>query len=44
MFGVGLHFHLQDLIAVRRTALGGALLQRAVATLLGAIAVRALGV
>src|SRR5215469_10290340 len=41
MFGVGLHFHLRDLIAVRRIAICGALLQSAVATLLGAISVRA---
>ncbi|HWB84554.1 MAG TPA: cation:proton antiporter [Bryobacteraceae bacterium] len=43
MFGVGLHFHLQDLISVRRIAISGALVQSAVATLLGALAVRALG-
>src|SRR5215468_12110143 len=43
MFGVGLHFHVQDLMAVRRIAIFGALLQSAVATVLGAIAARALG-
>jgi monovalent cation:H+ antiporter-2, CPA2 family len=35
MFGVGLHFSLDDLLAVRRIALPGALVQIAVATLLG---------
>jgi CPA2 family monovalent cation:H+ antiporter-2 len=35
MFGVGLHFSLADLLAVRRIALPGALLQIAVATALG---------
>jgi CPA2 family monovalent cation:H+ antiporter-2 len=34
MFGVGLHFSLEDLLAVRRIALPGALVQIAVATLL----------
>ncbi len=36
MFGVGLHFSVADLLAVRRIALPGALLQIAVATALGA--------
>jgi CPA2 family monovalent cation:H+ antiporter-2 len=36
MFGVGLHFSLGDLLAVRRIAVPGALGQIAVATLLGA--------
>ncbi len=36
MFGVGLHFSLDDLLAVRKIALPGALLQIAAATLLGA--------
>jgi CPA2 family monovalent cation:H+ antiporter-2 len=36
MFGVGLHFSVADLLAVRRIALPGALLQIAVATTLGA--------
>ncbi len=36
MFGVGLHFSLDDLLAVRKVALPGALVQMAVATLLGA--------
>lgn len=35
MFGVGLHFHLKDLLAVRGVALPGAIGQSAVATLLG---------
>ena len=35
MFGVGLHFHLKDLLAVKNVALPGALFQSAVATLLG---------
>ena len=35
MFGVGMHFSLKDLIQVRRIALPGAILQIAVATLLG---------
>ncbi len=35
MFGVGLHFSLQDLVAVRRIAVPGAIVQIAVATLLG---------
>jgi CPA2 family monovalent cation:H+ antiporter-2 len=40
MFGVGLHFSLQDLLAVRRIALPGALAQVAVTTAVGtAIAV-----
>jgi CPA2 family monovalent cation:H+ antiporter-2 len=37
MFGVGLHFHLKDLAAVRNVALLGALVQSAVATGLGAL-------
>ena len=35
MFGVGMHFSLADLLAVRRIALPGAMLQIAVATLMG---------
>ncbi len=35
MFGVGLHFSLKDLLAVRKIAVPGALGQMAVATLLG---------
>ncbi|RFP12708.1 MULTISPECIES: YbaL family putative K(+) efflux transporter [unclassified Duganella] len=37
MFGVGLHFSLDDLWAVRRVALPGAVLQIAVATALGMV-------
>jgi K+:H+ antiporter len=37
MFGVGLHFHARDLIAVRAVALPGAAAQIAVATGLGAL-------
>jgi CPA2 family monovalent cation:H+ antiporter-2 len=36
MFGVGLHFSIKDLLAVRRIALPGAVAQIAVATALGA--------
>ncbi|MBY0395976.1 MAG: cation:proton antiporter, partial [Thermoleophilia bacterium] len=35
MFGVGLHFHVADLLAVRRVAVPGALVQIAAATALG---------
>jgi CPA2 family monovalent cation:H+ antiporter-2 len=35
MFGVGLHFSLEDLLSVRRIALPGAVAQIAVATMLG---------
>src|SRR3954453_15883444 len=37
MFGVGLHFHLKDLLAVRNVAVPGAVGQSLVATLLGAL-------
>ena len=43
MFGVGLHFHLKDLVAVRNIAIVGALCQSAVATLLGVVAGRTFG-
>ena len=43
MFGVGLHFHLDDLLAVRRVALPGAVGQVAVATVCAAAAVAACG-
>src|SRR6478672_10450185 len=36
MFGVGIHFSLRDLLAVRRIAVPGAVAQIAAATLLGA--------
>ena len=35
MFGVGLHFHVEDLLAVRKVAIPGALGQSLVATVLG---------
>src|SRR3954464_15251717 len=35
MFGVGLHFHLKDLLAVRAIAIPGALGQSLIATLCG---------
>ncbi len=35
MFGVGLHFSIDDLLAVRRIALPGAVVQIAVATTMG---------
>jgi monovalent cation:H+ antiporter-2, CPA2 family len=37
MFGVGLHFHPRDLLAVKGIAVPGALLQSAAATLLGLV-------
>ena len=37
MFGVGLHFHIEELLAVRRIAVPGAVGQSAAATLLGAL-------
>src|SRR6478735_8217686 len=43
MFGVGLQFHLDELLAVRRVAIPGAVLQSGVATLLGAAAAHAVG-
>ena len=43
MFGVGLQFHIEELLAVRRVAIPGAIAQSAVATLLGASLVVALG-
>jgi len=43
MFGVGLQFHLDELLAVRRIAVPGAIAQSAVATALGAIAAHLLG-
>ena len=38
MFGVGLQFHIEELLAVRRIAIPGAVVQSVVATLLGAFA------
>jgi CPA2 family monovalent cation:H+ antiporter-2 len=43
MFGVGLQFHLEELMAVRRIAIPGAVAQSLAATVLGAFAVHALG-
>ena len=43
MFGVGLHFHLKDLLAVRGVAITGALVQIAVASVCGAFAARSFG-
>src|SRR5215471_5810859 len=38
MFGVGLQFHVEELLAVRRVAIPGAIVQSALATVLGAVA------
>src|SRR5262245_20922063 len=43
MFGVGLHFHFKELLAVRRVAVPGAVAQSLVATALGAAVARAFG-
>jgi CPA2 family monovalent cation:H+ antiporter-2 len=43
MFGVGLHFRIEDLLAVRRIAVPGAIVQSVVATALGAVLAWALG-
>jgi CPA2 family monovalent cation:H+ antiporter-2 len=43
MFGVGLQFHIEELLAVRRVAIPGAIAQSAVATLLGAVIARWFG-
>lgn len=43
MFGVGLHFHLKDLMAVKSVAVPGAIVQSLVATLLGVVAYTAFG-
>src|SRR5687767_7266066 len=43
MFGVGLQFHIEELLAVRRIAVPGAIAQSTVATALGALLARALG-
>lgn len=43
MFGVGLHFSLEDLLSVRAMALPGATVQMAVATALGFVLARGLG-
>src|SRR5512134_3481589 len=41
MFGVGLQFHIEELLAVRRVAIPGAIAQSGVATALGALVARA---
>ncbi|MBL8740880.1 MAG: cation:proton antiporter, partial [Myxococcales bacterium] len=43
MFGVGLHFHVRELWAVKRFAIPGAIIQIAVATVLAWLATRAFG-
>ena len=43
MFGVGMHFSVRDLLAVRNIAVPGAIVQIAVATMLGAGAARLWG-
>jgi CPA2 family monovalent cation:H+ antiporter-2 len=43
MFGVGLQFHIEELLAVRRVAIPGAIAQSVVATVLGAVIARAFG-
>src|SRR5262245_125463 len=43
MFGVGLQFHIEELLAVRHVAIPGAVAQSGVATVLGALLVRAFG-
>ncbi len=43
MFGVGLQFHIEELLAVRRVAVPGAVLQSVVATVLGAVLAHAFG-
>jgi CPA2 family monovalent cation:H+ antiporter-2 len=43
MFGVGLQFHIEELLAVRRVAVPGAIVQSLAATVLGAVVVHALG-
>src|SRR5688572_11229377 len=43
MFGVGLQFHIEELLKVRNVAVPGAIAQSAVATVLGAVLARWLG-
>src|SRR5580700_3939070 len=43
MFGVGLHFHVKDLLATGKVAIPGAIVQIAIATVLGAVAARMFG-
>ena len=43
MFGIGLHFHLDDLLAVWRVAVPGAIVQSVIATALGTVVAQAFG-
>jgi CPA2 family monovalent cation:H+ antiporter-2 len=43
MFGVGLQFHFKELLAVRRIAVPGAVIQSLTATVLGAVAIAWMG-
>src|SRR3954471_12821079 len=43
MFGVGLQFHIEELLAVRRVAIPGAIAQSLAATGLGAVIARGFG-
>jgi CPA2 family monovalent cation:H+ antiporter-2 len=43
MFGVGLQFHIEELLAVRRVAIPGAVAQSTVATILGALLAHSFG-
>ena len=43
MFGVGLQFHVDELLAVKRVAIPGAIFQSAVATVLGYLIARQIG-
>ena len=43
MFGVGLHFHLKDLLAVKAIAIPGAVVQSALATLVAMVVFQAFG-
>lgn len=43
MFGVGLHFHFKELLAVKRIAIPGAVVQSAVATGLAMLIMRLFG-
>ena len=43
MFGVGLQFHIEELLAVRKVAIPGAIVQSAVATGLGVLVARFAG-
>ncbi|MCW1887152.1 cation:proton antiporter [Luteolibacter flavescens] len=43
MFGVGLHFHFKELLAVKRIAVPGAIVQSAAATILSMVIMRSFG-